>query len=238
MSVPYSESNRLLTPPGVSRCYSEGWGVLKRYFVELLLVTLLVGLFWAVAGAIEAASDSDFYLSPIYGLFYLGYIILIMKPVEYGRVKPYLKAVRGGDPKVKDIFVFQEIYLNVVLAAALTGVLIVIGTIFLIVPGIIIACKLAFVPYLVVDRRMDAVEAIKKSWRMTRGYAGTIFLIGLLAIPIFILGLICFLVGIIVSAMWVHSAMAYLYNEAKLIEEQQNIPSNPDTGPVDSGEQN
>ncbi|MBD3179530.1 MAG: hypothetical protein GF417_07885 [Candidatus Latescibacteria bacterium] len=227
MNVPYSEKTRVIMPPGVSQCYSEGWGVLKNYFIELLLVTLLVGLFWGIGGAIEAASESEFYLSPIYGLFYLGYIILILNPVQYGEFNPYLKAVRGEKVKVKDIFIFQELYLNVVLASALTAAIIVIGLFFFIVPGIILACKLAFVPYLVIDRRMDAVEAIKKSWKMTAGYAGTVFLIGLLAVPVFILGLICFFVGAIVSVMWVTCAMTYLYNEADRIEKLKAAPPAP-----------
>jgi len=232
MEVPYSESTRIIMPPGAGKCYSEGWGVLKKYFIELFLVTLLVWLFWGVGFAIEGISDSDFYLSPIYGLFYLGYLILIMGPVEYGKRNPYLKAVRNQEAKVKDIFVFQEVYLNAVLASALTFVIIGIGTMFLIVPGIILACKLAFVPYLVVDRRMDAVAAIKKSWQMTTGYAGTVFLIGLLAIPIFILGLLVFIVGVLVASIWVSSALAYLYNEASRIEK---IRSSEPAGEVPPG---
>ena len=233
MEVPYSESTRIIMPPGASKCYSEGWGVLKRYFIELFLVTLVVGLFWGVGFAIEGISDSDFYLSPIYGLFYLGYLILIMGPVEYGKVNPYIKAVRKQEARVKDIFVFQEVYLNAVLASALTFVIIGIGFMFLIVPGIILACKLAFVPYLVVDRRMDAVEAIKKSWKMTAGYAGTVFIIGLLSIPIFILGFLVFFVGVLVASIWVGSALAYLYNEASRIEQMRSAQP---TGEVPPGE--
>ena len=78
-------------------------------------------------------------------------------------------------------------------------------------PGIIFACKLAFVPYLVIDQKMDAVQAIKESWRLTNGYATKVFLIGLLSIPIHILGLICCGVGVIPAAMWVELTFASLY---------------------------
>ena len=82
----------------------------------------------------------------------------------------------------------------------------------MIIPGIIFACKLAFTPYLVVDRKMEVIEAVKESWRMTDGHAWTVFLIGLLAIPICIAGLICFGVGIIVSLMWIRLTFASLYH--------------------------
>jgi uncharacterized membrane protein len=92
------------------------------------------------------------------------------------------------------------------------SVIVVIGFILLIVPGIIFACKLAFTPYLVVDRKMEVIEAIKASWRMTNGHAWKVFLIGLLAIPIFIAGIICFGVGVIISIMWITMAFASLYH--------------------------
>jgi hypothetical protein len=44
-------------------------------------------------------------------------------------------------------------YLNAVLAYLLVTVIIIIGFVLLIIPGIIFACKLAFVPYLIVDQK-------------------------------------------------------------------------------------
>ena len=43
-----------------------------------------------------------------------------------------------------------------------------------------------------------------------------VFLIGLLGIPIVIAGLICFIVGVIVSIMWITAAMASLYHAVDL----------------------
>jgi len=103
-------------------------------------------------------------------------------------------------------------YWNAVLANILVGVIVFFGFVLLIIPGIIFACKLAFTPYLVVDRKMEVIEAVKESWRMTNGHAWKVFFIGLLAIPISIAGLICFGVGIIVSIMWIRLAFASLYH--------------------------
>jgi len=72
------------------------------------------------------------------------------------------------------------------------------------------------VPYLVVDRKMEAIEAVKESWRMTSGYTWKLFLIGLLAIPISIAVLICFGFGIIFAIMWIHLAFASLYHAVSL----------------------
>ncbi len=63
-------------------------------------------------------------------------------------------------------------------------ILIVLGLLLLIIPGIVLLCRLAFLPYLVVDRKMAAVQAFKESWRTTKGYAWKVFFILSLVIPI------------------------------------------------------
>ncbi len=59
---------------------------------------------------------------------------------------------------------------------------------------------------------MEVIDAVKESWRMTRGHAWKVFFIGLLGIPIFFAGLLCFVVGIIISIMWIKLAGASLYH--------------------------
>jgi uncharacterized membrane protein len=109
------------------------------------------------------------------------------------------------------MFEALENYLNVVLANLFVCVIIVIGLVLFIVPGLIFACRLSFTPFLVVEGRMEAIEAVKESWRLTRGHAWTIFLMALVAIPIVILGMACLGVGLIGAMMWIGMAHASLY---------------------------
>jgi uncharacterized membrane protein len=123
----------------------------------------------------------------------------------------YLKAVRGENVQIGDMFAIKENYWNVVLASLLTNLIIVVGIFMLIIPGIIFACKLAFVPYLVIDKKLDAVKALQMSWQMTDGFAVNIFVMGLLAIFITIGGLLAFLIGVIIAAMWIYASFASIY---------------------------
>ena len=151
-------------------------------------------------------------------------MLLLQNPIDYGSAFVFLKAVRGDKIEVKDIFSpFENIerYLNVILAEILKSAIIGIGMFLLIVPGIIFACKLVFVKYLVLDRNMGPVEAVKESWNMTKGYAVDIFLLGLIAIPLAIAGLICFVVGLIPVIMWVRCAFAYMYYAVSKIGEEK-----------------
>jgi len=203
--------------PTVGASYSNGWRQMWRYFLELFLIGLLALVIgipsgasgWSGGGAAGGGVA-------VLGVLAFVYSLLIVNPVDYGVSFAHLKAARSDRLEIKDMFESFRNYWNVVLANILVGAIVVIGFILLIVPGIIFACKLAFTPYLVVDRKMEVLEAVRESWRMTSGHAGTVFLIGLLSIPIFIAGLICFGVGIIVSIMWIRVTFASLYHSVSV----------------------
>ena len=148
----------------------------------------------------------------IFVVFGIVYGFLVTGPISYGMAFVYLKASRGDKPEIRDAFAAFNTYWNAVLASLLVLVICALGFILLIIPGIIFSCKLAFTPYLVVDRKMKVIEAIKESWRMTGGHEWKVFFISLLAIPISIAGLICLGVGVIISTMWISLAFASLYH--------------------------
>ena len=207
--------NSVVLIPGVSSSYGHGWRQLWKYFLELFLIGLigfLIGLPTGMVGWFEDVVVA----STIFGVIGLAYGIFINGPIEYGVSFAYLKASRGDKPEIKDVFAAFDNYWNAVLASLLVFVIVGLGLIILIIPGIIFSCKLVFTPYLVVDRKMEVIEAIKESWRMTGGHAWTVFFIYLLAIPIVIAGLICFGVGVIISIMWVSLTLASLYHAVSM----------------------
>ncbi len=201
--------NSAVLVPGVGSSYKNGWRQLWKYFLELFLIGI-VGVIIALPSAIGRVPDGAGVA--ILGILGFVYGILILGPIEYGVSFANLKAARGDKLEIKNMFEAFHNYWNAVLANVLVGVIVIVGLVLLIVPGIIFACKLVFTPYLVVDRKMEVIEAVKESWRMTNGHAWKVFGMGLLAILICIAGLICFGVGIIVSIMWIRVAFASLYH--------------------------
>jgi len=198
--------------PGVLSSYGNGWRQLWKYILELFVIGI-IAFFIGLPGAVMSHGAQEMECGAIMlALMSLAYAIFLTNPIEYGVSFAFLKAARGDQLKIKDVFEVFQNYWNVVLANILVGIIVLIGLIFLIVPGIILGCRLAFVAYLVVDRKMEVIAAIKESWRMTRGHANKVFLMGLLAIPIVIAGLICLLVGIIPAVMWIQAAFASLYH--------------------------
>jgi len=205
---------------GVGASYDNGWRQMWKHFWMLLLILIIywciswVGsIFGSIFSFIPAAGGDAFVTFMVTSVFFqLAYNILLVFPLAYGLSFAYLKAARDDRLEVKDMFEAFHNYWNAVLNFLLVFLIVVVGFILLVVPGFVFACKLAFTPYLVVDRKMGAIEAIKESWRLTDGHAWKVFLIGLLAIPIAIAGFICFGVGIIIATIWITLAFAYLYH--------------------------
>jgi len=204
-------NSSLLPEPTVSGTFGHAWEIMKKRFPELLLVMLIQMVLSAPTGAkhlLFAWSDANVYTI---GMFQFIYSLLVVMPVSYGCSWVYLKAIRGDSFRFQDVFFAYQSFGNILVANLLVFLIVVAGFIMLIVPGIIFACKLAFVPYLVMDEKMEAVDAVRKSWNMTRGFSWTIFLMGFLSIFVAIGGLICFIVGIFPAAIWISLAFACIY---------------------------
>ena len=198
--------------PTAGEAYSLGWRQMFNYFLYAFLVIVVLGVIQIPNGWTREIHAIHLpVMFSFFSIFSLAFYFFVAAPIKYGAYKVLLNIIRGGEIEMKELFYGFKDYINIVLANILMTAIILIGIVFLIVPGIIFACRLAFVPYLVVDKKMEAVKAVEESWRMTRGYGWTIFLMALMVIPIGIAGLICLGVGVIFSIIWVNLAFAAIY---------------------------
>ncbi len=198
--------------PGVGTSLSNGWQRMWPNFGPLFLIFLIYILFglpnWIFSffsGLAQLPPFTAYFISMVYS-------VLILYPLGYGVAYAALRAARGERPWVPDLFAPFENYWAAVFAYILVVLLTIVGIFLFIIPGVIIACKLAFVPYLIVDRRMSCLDAISESWKLTTGHAWQVFGLNLLGVCIGLLGLLCLVVGIIPAIFWVSCAMASLYH--------------------------
>jgi len=203
--------------PEAVQSYSVGWKVIWIYFVELLVIGIVYMFLSGPIGIFQWQVDKiGWFMAPLV-MFGIAYSVFVAGPISYGANWVFLKAVRGERIEIRDMFaVFQKNYWNAVIANIVVGVIVGMGIVMLIVPGIIFACRLAFVPFLVVDKEMDVMDALRVSWDMTRGYGWQIFFMGFLAFFIVIGGLICLGVGVFISVMWISAAFAAIYHAVEL----------------------
>jgi len=210
--------------------FGYGWQQLWKYFLHLFLIAVIVGIANAPAQSMfvvhEAANTTA---STLLSIFVAAYAILVLPVLVYGGDLLYVKYMRDELANVAGVFDgFKKNYLNIILANLLVVAIVGIGLLVLIVPGIIFACRLSFVPYLVMDKGLDPVAAVEKSWTMTRGHGWRIFGMYLLSIVMFFVGLCLLIVGALFALMWSGCAFASLYHAVD-VEDQARLNQNGTT---------
>ncbi|MBN2638303.1 MAG: hypothetical protein JXR65_04375 [Bacteroidales bacterium] len=192
--------------PNFSSAFGYGWEIMKKHFWMLIGIVLISSLLNAIPSILSRGNSVDF--NAFRSLFW----ILVSGPVSYGISWMFLKAARNEDLDIKDMFAaFSPNYWNVLVASLLVSVIIVLGFVLLIIPGIYLACKLAFVPYLVMDKGMKFSDAFSASWDMTKGHGWTIFGMGLMSILIILAGVLLLIVGVFPAIVWISASFASLY---------------------------
>jgi len=211
----------VILTPATGSVYGFSWSRMKKSFLDLFLITIIVAAVFIPFIMIQSLDGHETPGGVLLRVFSFGYWFLLLAPINFGAAWVFLKAMRSWEFDVKDTFSTFDNYLNVVLTNLLVSALIGIGLLLLVVPGVILACRLAFVRYLVIDKKLEPVEAVEESWRMTRGHANSIFFMGLLALGILSAGLICFGVGVIPAYIWARSAFASMYFAVSELEKSK-----------------
>jgi uncharacterized membrane protein len=96
-------------------------------------------------------------------------------------------------------------------ASIITGVAVFLGTILLIVPGVILSLMFFATLYLIMDKGLGPVVAIKESMRITKGHKWTLFVLLLASAGIAILGLLALIVGLLVAVPVTALAAVHAY---------------------------
>jgi hypothetical protein len=129
-----------------------------------------------------------------------------------GFVQTALKAVRGQPTSVGDVFQGGRFMLPCLVALIVFEIAIGIGFALCVVPGVILGLGLCMWPMLVIDKGMSGVDALKRSWEMTKGQRVNLFVFALLGIVVYVAGeLACVLPVFLISMPMILMAWAWTY---------------------------
>ncbi len=215
--------------PSIGGSFSAGWKkMFEKAFLPLLLAVVITAVLKGPVTVNVHAEDGNWFdfiwFMPL-ALFSMAYGFLFVPVISYGKKYMFLQAMRDKESDLTSLFEgFKTKYLKIILANLIVFALTIIGFILLLVPGIIVLCRLAFVPYLVMDKNLEPMEAVEKSWKMTRKHGWKVFWMGVISFFIYIAGVIAFFVGVILSSMWVSSAFATLYQSVLNQADQEENP--------------
>ncbi len=102
-----------------------------------------------------------------------------------------------------------------------------VGFVLLVVPGVIWGLKFGYSSFLVVDRKLDPIEAFRESSRLTSGVKGQLFWFALLLFGLNLLGAIALGVGLFVTVPTTVIAAAYVFRKLQARAAQRVQPSPP-----------
>jgi uncharacterized membrane protein len=138
---------------------------------------------------------------------------LIQGPLIAGFHIFTMKKLEGRNAEVADLFRGFNYFVPALVASLLMALFTFAGTLFLVIPGLVIAAMYKFTYLFIVDKRMDFWPAMKASHAVVRNdYFGfTMFLI--LAFLVNVLGAMCFLVGLLVTIPLTFAAITVAYKE-------------------------
>lgn len=120
-----------------------------------------------------------------------------------------------------------RLFLSYLLAAVLYVLAVAAGLLLLIIPGLLLGVRYAFFGFLIVDKKLDGITALRRSAEITRGVTAELLLFGLLLLGVNLLGALALGVGLLATLPTSAIAAAYVYR--RLLARSEVV------GPVEHG---
>lgn len=103
------------------------------------------------------------------------------------------------DTDYTDLVEPLHLFWKYLVMTVLVLIVVLFGFVLFIIPGIIAGIALSFASYLIIDRNMGPIEAMKESMHITNGHRWNLFLFGLTIFLFNILGALFFGVGLLIT---------------------------------------
>jgi uncharacterized membrane protein len=216
--------------PGLSirECLRFGWTTFKKRPWILVGATALVSAVSMLIPDIEP-KQHGWALAIAVGVM----SFMVTTLMELGMANFALKAHDNVEGVTLKYLWRPELFWKYLGTSLLALLIVVVGLVLLIIPGIIAALMLCFSTYLVVDRGMLPVAALKESRRLTKGHRWKLLgLFGMIAL-LNILGLVALLVGLLVSIPVTALAFVHAYRTLTALNpaENESVVVPEETGP-------
>lgn len=198
---------------------SYGWEKFKSHFLFLWMISASVWAISFIFSLLQKGAGEETLL----GLLLKLAAIVFGCIVQLGLIRMYLDLTEGTKDKLAMLFSQYRLFWKYLGAAILYGLMIVFGLILFIIPGIYFALKYQFYSYLIVDKNLSVMDALKKSAMMTDGVKWKLFGFYIVLFGLNFLGLIALVFGLLVTVPM--SIMAYVYVYRTLRDRVYGLPT-------------
>ena len=195
-----------------------GFAKTKKFFwitlgIFILIEVILKGIINGVSGSETLGSlfgDAAGLWFLVAGLFSMYVSIMI----SIGWLKMFLAVLAGKAPALAyfmDINDSHKYFWSYIFASILLGLIVFGGFILLIIPGFVWALTYGLAPILVIDKKLSPPKALAMSRKLMTGQRLNLFVWGLAMFGIHIVGMLCFVIGLIFTIPLSYYAYAYVY---------------------------
>lgn len=141
---------------------------------------------------------------------------LLCLPLSWGTTVYFLNLIRNHDISIERLFDGYKDFVRIFLAELLINVAIAIGTLLLIVPGIILGIMFAMTNFILKDdKEISSTDAMQLSMNMMKGHKMQFFGFVLSFIGWAILSLLTLGIGFFFLVPYYESAKAHFYEDLK-----------------------
>lgn len=184
----------------ISEFFRFGWEKLKMHWKYLLKYILLI-----VVVSMVSSGFSGYLAENVSG--FLGLIVSLLMTVfsiviNMVLIVMMLSLIRTGKEITVDEALIKEQFPQIIpylWVSFLYSFRVMTGLILLIIPGIIWMAKYQFATVIVIDKKMSAGDAMRRSAEITEGKVGQLLLFWLVMTGVIFLGALAFGIGLIIA---------------------------------------
>lgn len=191
----------------ISGAFRAGWRGFTANIGPLIVVALII---WVVTGAVNwlstdttgvirfLASVVSFFLAQLVAIVWISLALAIIddRPISGESLLP------GGSTLI-----------SYIIASLIFSVMVMVGLVLLIIPGLIVAVIFGLYGWALVDKGLDPIASLRESSRITSGRRWQLFLFVLAAIGLNILGLLALIIGVLITSAVTLIAAGHVYRQ-------------------------
>ena len=204
----------------IKKILKQSWEMLMdNFFFLFIILIIILGFDMASSYFLDFLKD---YSAPLLLRLSALLILSLVDILLYlGTIKISLDLLQGKKPQLDDLFSCYNKLMRQVVAEILYFFIVLGGLLLFIIPGFIWIIKYQFMVYFIVDKDMQATEALKASGKLTKGYKWNIFFYDIIIGLLNILGVLLFGVGLFFTLPISILALSKIYKNLLSIQKEK-----------------
>lgn len=201
-----------MNPFSIKEALTFGWESFKKDPWMYVLITAVLTIFSMLVNMLTNGGHA--------GGSFIGLLISLsasaVVTIAYAKMA---LAVAEGRPFGWDGLWAPEYFLPMLGATILQSIIVIVGLVLLIIPGIVASLLLSMTQLSVVDKKLNPIEALKASYHLTKKHLWLLFQFMVILVLLNLAGLIALVVGLFVTLPVSLIAVAYVYKKLTALEE-------------------